>query len=168
MNIDNYDKILWAPWRSEYMSLLKDEKYRDVCFLCNRENVSTSSDEFMIIERGKNAFVMLNAWPYNPYHLLISPYDHICDITQNNKQILYEIMDFVVKFKSIISSLVHTKDFNIGFNLGAAAGAGVAGHMHMHLVPRWVGDTGFMSVVSDTKVISDSLRNVSNQLRARI
>lgn len=165
---DSSDKILWAPWRSKYFEVLKKTDYKDNCFLCNRKKnigISDQSDEFMIIDRGKYSFVMLNAWPYNPYHLLIAPYEHIGDIEMLHREVVYEIMDFVIKFKHIITQITNAKDFNIGCNLGAAAGAGVAGHMHMHLVPRWIGDTGFMSVVSDTKIISNSLQNVSKILK---
>ena len=137
------NRPLWAPWRIEY---ILSEKTKE-CFLCDRKEVSGKEDEHMVIFRGENSFVMLNAYPYNSGHLMVCPYEHIGDIAAIKKEVLNEMMDLCVRAKETLSSIMNPNGFNIGFNLGIAAGAGLEEHIHMHIVPRWVGDTNFMPVL---------------------
>ena len=166
MNKKNINKIIWAPWRSEYLSSFNKRKNKNKCFLCDRKDTNNQEDEFMVIKRGVYSFVMLNAWPYNPYHLLVSPYQHIDDIISLDKKIICEIMDFTVFFKKIINDIASPTGFNIGCNIGSEAG--INEHFHMHLVPRWNGDTNFMSVFSDVRILSQSLKESADVLRAKI
>ncbi len=151
---------LWAPWRIEY---ILSEKTGE-CFLCDRKSTD-KNDEYMIIYRGKNSFVMLNAYPYNSGHLMVCPYEHIGDIAAVRKEVLNEMMDLCVRAKETLLKLMNPGGFNIGFNLGVAAGAGLEEHIHMHIVPRWVGDTNFMPVLGKTRVVPQALKETAEILR---
>jgi len=156
-------KNLWAPWRIEYILGPKD----GACFLCGRERDSGAKDDFMVVGRGESVFVMLNAFPYNAGHLLVAPYAHVDDIAKLPPDTLNELMGFTVKAKQLLAGLMRPDGFNIGFNLGAAAGAGLESHVHEHIVPRWVGDTNFMPVLDDTRVVPQALRDTAALLRSR-
>lgn len=154
-------KNLWAPWRIEYILSAKDGE----CFLCERKNAdSVRDDDQYVIFRGNNAFVMLNAYPYNSGHLLIAPYEHVGDISVLPKETLYEISDLMVKAKDILTAIMKPSGFNAGYNFGSAAGAGCEAHLHLHIVPRWIGDVNFMPVIGDIKVMPQSLRDTSKIL----
>ena len=152
---------LWAPWRLEYILSPKGGK----CFLCSREKADKrEKDNFMIVFRGKNVFVMLNAFPYNAGHLMIAPYKHVGDISLIDKEILYEISDLTVKAKDVLFEVMKPDGFNMGYNFGSAAGAGCKEHLHFHIVPRWNGDVNFMSVLGSIKVIPQALRDTAKIL----
>ncbi|HBM15475.1 MAG TPA: HIT family hydrolase [Lentisphaeria bacterium] len=156
-------KNLWAPWRIEYILSAKDQG----CFLCDRKQYnSTKPDEEYIIYRGKNSFVMINAYPYNSGHLLIAPYLHTGDIETLNKEILYEISDLMVLSKQVLAKVMKPAGYNVGYNFGSAAGAGCEEHLHLHIVPRWIGDVNFMPVIGDIKVMPQSLRDTAKILRS--
>ncbi len=159
----NSEKPLWAPWRIEYILSPKSVE----CFLCNRENKNGSEDEFMVLHRGERAFVILNAYPYNPGHLLISPYKHIGDISDISKKTLYEISDLTVKTKNILSEIMDPSGFNIGYNLGVSAGAGLEEHLHLHIVPRWNGDNNFMPVIGKTRIMPQALKETASIIRGK-
>ena len=159
--MNNEGRPLWAPWRIEYILGPKDGE----CFLCNRQEPSDNKDDFMVIARGRNAFIMLNAFPYNSGHLLIAPYKHIGDIAEVPKEILHEMMDLCTEAKELLKKVMNPDGFNIGFNLGKAAGAGLEEHLHMHVVPRWVGDTNFMPILDNTHVMPQSLKDTANILK---
>lgn len=154
-------KNLWAPWRIEYILSPKDGQ----CFLCERKLADPAMDnDQYVVFRGRKAFVMLNAYPYNSGHLLIAPYEHIGDISQLPKETLYEISDLMVKAKDVLTAVMKPSGFNAGYNFGAAAGAGCEAHLHLHIVPRWIGDVNFMPVISDIKVMPQSLKDTSEIL----
>ena len=157
----NTKKPLWAPWRLEYILEEKDNK----CFLCNKEEHSDSESDFLVVYRGKYSFVILNAYPYSSGHLMVAPYLHIGDISELDKKILHEIMDLCVESKNVLTKLMSPDAFNIGFNLGSAAGAGLEEHLHLHIVPRWSGDTNFMPVISDTRIIPQSLQETAEEIK---
>ena len=153
---------LWAPWR---MSFIRSKK-EPGCFLCdNKEARNDSPEEELIVARYKYTFVILNRYPYNSGHLLIAPYRHIGDIALLEPEELHEVMDVCVKAKTVLHKVMHPEAYNIGFNLGAAAGAGVADHLHMHIVPRWCGDNNFMPVIGDIRVVPEALRDTAELLR---
>ena len=154
-------KNLWAPWRIEYILGTKEKE----CFLCDRKysNPAKQDDEYILL-RGENTFIMLNAYPYNSGHLLIAPYEHIGDISQLDKKVLYEISDMLVIAKNILTKVMKPAGFNVGYNFGAAAGAGCEAHLHLHIVPRWIGDVNFMPVIGDTKVIPQALKDTAKVL----
>ena len=153
---------LWAPWRIEYILSLKDD---GKCFLCSREKSDKKKkDDFMVVFRGENVFVMLNAFPYNSGHLMIAPYKHVGDISLLDKKALYEISDLTVKSKDVLSKVMKPDGFNMGYNVGSAAGAGLEEHIHFHIVPRWRGDVNFMAVLGDVNVVPQALQDTAKIL----
>lgn len=157
-----HDRPLWAPWRIEF---IRSEKASD-CFLCNNASVnSENSEEELIVFRGETCFIILNRYPYNSGHLLIAPYRHIGDIVELSSTELHEIMDLTVMTKQVLVQTMNPDAFNAGLNLGLAAGAGIADHVHMHIVPRWNGDTNFISVIDDTRIVPEALTATAELLR---
>ncbi len=152
---------LWAPWRIEFIRKEKDGE----CFLCGNEQDVGGENEELIIHRAASCFVILNRYPYNSGHLLIAPYRHIGDISSLTLDERHELMDVCVQIKEVLQQLFKPDAFNIGFNLGAAAGAGVADHLHLHVVPRWSGDTNFMPVISDTRCVPEALTATAKLVR---
>lgn len=152
---------LWAPWRIDFIRSEKEES----CFLCGKKEKTNSNDEKIIIRREKNVFVILNRFPYNSGHLMIATYRHVGDLSSLTPEERHELMDVSVTAKDILTKLMAPDGFNIGFNLGKAAGAGVEEHIHLHIVPRWIGDTNFMPVISDTRVVPESLEDTAELIR---
>ncbi|MCE9583264.1 MAG: HIT domain-containing protein [Planctomycetes bacterium] len=140
---------LWAPWRMAY---IKDAGKDSACFLCSLPK-SKKDRENLILYRGKTCFVILNKFPYNNGHLLVSPYRHVGEIEEMTDAESLELMKLTGRAKKAIQRAMNPNGFNLGVNLGRAAGAGLPGHVHMHLVPRWNGDCNFMPVLGETKVL---------------
>lgn len=136
---------LWAPWRSKYVYLRKNKK----CIFCEPKDY--------VLEKTKYSFSILNIYPYNNGHVMAAPHRHVKTIENLSDKELKDLMDLVIKTKKTLDKKLKPHGYNIGFNIGKAAGAGFAGHIHIHIVPRWAGDTNFMLAVSGTKVVSDSL-----------
>lgn len=155
---------LWSPWRSNYINSFKNAKDDDGCVFCGVENHNLESDDCLLVHKGKLCFVMLNLYPYNNGHLMIIPYRHLSDYTELTEEELKEIT-YLNKI-SIISlrNLISPQGFNFGANIGKAAGAGIHTHLHFHLVPRWNGDTNFMPVLGEVKIISQDLLELKNNL----
>ena len=149
---------LWAPWRYEYISMVDDND--DGCVFCRR-------DEFFICET-ELCSVRLNKFPYNNGHTLVMPKRHVADISDLSLDERRELFDLLVIVKEALSELLSPAGFNIGLNLGRVAGAGIDTHLHFHIVPRWNGDTNFMPVISDTKVISQSLFTMRDMLTEKL
>ena len=158
----NKQRPLWAPWRIKFITSEKTGK----CFLCGQQKCFDSEDEDLVIKRGKHVFAILNRYPYNSGHLMIAPYAHVNDLPLLEKKAVHEIMDMAVKAEKIMLRSMRPQGFNVGFNLGAAAGAGLEDHIHLHVVPRWVGDTNFMPVLGDTRVVPQALVETASFLRA--
>lgn len=158
--VTNSPRPLWAPWRIEYIRHNNDD---DSCFLCKVPEEDTEDN--LIIARGEYSFLMLNAFPYNSGHTLVAPYKHVADLSDLSRQAREEIMEFIVAIKKVLAAAMYPDGFNVGFNLGSAAGAGVEEHVHGHIVPRWSGDTNFMPVLSDTRVVPESLEDTAKLLR---
>jgi len=147
---------LWAPWRQSYVSSAKPPDAGDACFLCT--GLADSDDrEHLIALRTPLSVVMLNRFPYNNGHLLIAPRSHKARLDELTSQELLETMETLRRMVPALQELMHPDGYNIGLNLGRAAGAGLPGHLHWHIVPRWNGDTNFMPVFADVKVIVQSL-----------
>ena len=153
-------KNLWAPWRKEFI-LGKKEKG---CIFCKRLR-QKKDKENLILFRGKNSFVILNRFPYNSGHLMVSPKRHIGKLEQLRKDELFELVFLCQKAVKIIKEVLKPDGLNLGMNLERSSGAGIADHLHIHIVPRWDGDTNFMPVLTDTKLISLSLEDVYRQLK---
>lgn len=152
---------LWAPWRINYISVAHKSKK---CIFCKA--LKTEDDrKMLLLHRGKKAFVMLNLYPYNNGHLMITPNRHVGDIGELSGKEKSALFDLVQKSVAVLKGTLKPEGFNIGMNLGAVAGAGVKDHLHIHVVPRWKGDTNFMPVVADTKLISQSLDEAYKLLR---
>lgn len=153
-------KQLWAPWRMEFILGEKEEG----CIFCNRVKRHNDQED-LILSRGKTSFVLLNKYPYSNGHLMVVPYKHSDSMADLSARTAAEIMAFLSDWSDIIRSTFHAEGINIGMNLGKAAGAGVSEHLHFHLVPRWVGDTNFMPVFSDTRIIPEALEETYKTLK---
>ncbi|MFL5241634.1 MAG: HIT family protein [Gemmataceae bacterium] len=158
---------LWAPWRQAYISAAKPPEADDSCFLC--QGLAEHDDrKNLIVLRNSLSVVVLNRFPYNNGHLLVAPRQHKGTLDELTSDETLELMKTVRGMVGILSDLMHPEGFNIGLNLGKAAGAGLPGHLHWHVVPRWNGDTNFMPVLSDTKVISQSLEALFDLIKAHV
>lgn len=153
-------KRLFCPWRIKYVTSEKPKE----CIFCAKIK-ENKDEENLILLRGKYNFVILNLYPYNNGHLMIVPYEHTNDITKLNLEILSEMMYFTQITVETLKEVMNPHGFNIGFNIGEVAGAGIAEHLHLHIVPRWSGDTNFMFVLGETKVIPEDLHATYKKLR---
>lgn len=149
---------LWAPWRETYITKVIRNQHQG-CVFCRMLNDKDDAKNFIFL-KGKYTFAVLNIYPYSNGHCLILPYRHVSDISKMPKAATYEMMDLLIETKYRLTKAVDAQGFNIGFNLGRIAGAGIPGHVHMHVVPRWRGDHNFMPVTGKTKIISQSLVNI--------
>ncbi|NJE55129.1 HIT domain-containing protein [Thermococcus sp. 21S9] len=156
-------KVLWAPWRIEYIRSPK----HDGCIFCDfpKEN---RDRERLILYRGEKAFVIMNNYPYNPGHVMVAPYRHVANWEELTDEELLEIMKLTQLMIRAIKRAMNPDGFNLGVNLGRVAGAGIDSHVHLHIVPRWNGDTNFMPVIADTKVIPESLEEAYDELKRTI
>lgn len=146
-------KILWAPWRMKYIRRFED-KEDDGCFFC--KGVQQNKDkENLILYRGRSCFIILNKYPYTSGHLMVAPYKHVGDLEKLSEDEICELMKLIILSIKILRREYKPSGLNIGANIGRAAGAGVEDHVHFHIVPRWVGDTNFMPVISETKIIPE-------------
>ena len=145
-------EVLFAPWRYEYLVAEKSKG----CIFCEAA-ASTNEEESLIVHRGRRVFVLLNRYPYTNGHLMVAPYDHLSRPSQSDADTLTELITTVARGEKILSETYRTDGLNIGANLGSAAGAGVEDHYHVHLVPRWSGDTNFMTVAGGVRVVPEDL-----------
>jgi ATP adenylyltransferase len=153
-------ETLWAPWRFEYFA--KSDS-RD--FLT--EAARTGDDRaYLVLTRRKNAFLMMNRYPYTVGHLMAVPYRKVGELGALGENEVAELFSLVVRGQTILRKVMKAQGFNIGMNIGECAGAGVPDHLHIHIVPRWSGDTNFMPMLSGTRVISESLQNLYEKLVA--
>ncbi len=146
---------LWAPWRSEYVTADKTERPPG-CFICRYLTEASDATNF-VVRRSDQTVVLLNLYPYNNGHLLIAPKAHKATLSELNDAELLEIQHQLVLMTESLQAVIKPEGFNIGVNLGHVAGAGLPGHIHWHIVPRWNGDANFMSVCAETRVIVQSL-----------
>lgn len=155
-------QILWAPWRMKYVAGAAPTQHG--CFLCSKPSEGRD-EENLILHRGRLCFMLLNAYPYTTGHLLIAPYAHKPSLVDLSEEELLELSRLMVLSLKALSEAYRPEGFNVGFNLGRCAGAGVEGHVHAHVVPRWAGDTSFMSVVADTRVLPELLSSTYARLK---
>ncbi|MCM8811863.1 MAG: HIT domain-containing protein [Candidatus Omnitrophica bacterium] len=154
---------LWAPWRLRYIALAR-EKSASGCVFCRAKRTG-NDDRNHVIARGIRTFSLLNKYPYNNGHVMVAPYRHIGDLAKISQEEWAELLQLTVDALNRLEASMSPHGYNIGLNIGKIAGAGIPGHLHLHVVPRWTGDTNFMPVVSDTKVISQSLHAAYQVLR---
>ncbi|MFA5275784.1 MAG: HIT domain-containing protein [Candidatus Omnitrophota bacterium] len=146
---------LWAPWRINY---IRYAKKKSPCIFCD-------SQKDFVVFRTPHCVCMLNLYPYNNGHLMVSPKRHIRDIAQLKETEMLDLMKALNKAKGLLDKVLKPDGYNIGANLGRAGGAGITGHLHLHIVPRWVGDSNFMSITGSTRVISQSLKDLYKRLK---
>jgi ATP adenylyltransferase len=147
---------LWAPWRLAYVAAAKPPPEDDPCFIC-RGLAGDDDRGQLIAQRTPLSVVLLNRFPYNNGHLLVAPRAHKGQLSELNADELLQTMETLRQMVRLLDRLMHPDGYNIGINLGRVAGAGLPGHLHWHVVPRWQGDINFMPILADTKVISQSL-----------
>jgi len=154
---------LWTPWRYQYMAQSSHGKQPDCIFCdaleCNRD------EETLIVHRGKKAFVILNRFPYTSGHVMVVPYAHVAELNLCEPEALQEIMELAQKIEGIFRKEYKPDGMNLGMNLGRAAGAGVTGHLHLHMLPRWFGDSSFMTVTGETRVHPEELSATYERLK---
>jgi ATP adenylyltransferase len=155
-------EILWAPWRMEYILAQKTAG----CLFCSQLAAGAAHDpENYILHRASQCFVMLNAFPYNNGHLMVVPYQHEAQLERLPPEVLAELMQITARCTHLLGEAFRADGFNIGLNLGRVAGAGITEHLHVHIVPRWNGDTNFMPVLGQTKVMPEYLKETYAKLR---
>jgi len=152
-------EYLWAPWRMTYIVSDKPEG----CILCSKP-VKSDDAANLILHRSAANFVMLNAYPYNPGHLLVVPYRHVASLEELPPDELHDHIDTVSRCITVLREVSDPAGFNVGTNIGKVAGAGIADHVHSHVVPRWQGDINFMSSLSDARVIPEALADTYRKL----
>lgn len=158
-------KQIWAPWRMEY--ILDDDRHsrRGGCAFCVDEDTGADAER-LVLFRGEMSFVIMNRFPYNNGHLLVAPYRHVADLCALTTDENREISELLCQCREVLVESMQPQGMNIGLNLGEAAGAGIADHLHWHLVPRWPGDTNFMPVLGETRVIPQHLSSTYDMLSA--
>ncbi len=155
---------LVAPWRMEYIAGLNDDS-DESCFVCRYRDEADTDDANFVLWRGKHCFAMLNRYPYTGGHFMVAPYAHEGAMDNLEPAVLLEMMEMVRDLRLLLSHAIRAQGFNVGMNIGRCAGAGLPDHLHLHIVPRWAGDTNFMSVLGDARVIPQSLEHLLGLLK---
>jgi ATP adenylyltransferase len=155
---------LWSPWRYRYVSqAVPDEE----CLFC-RIAASKDDKSNYVLLRGEHNYVLLNRYPYSSGHLMIAPYAHVATLEEAQPDTLAEMMKLAQRAEAALRAIYHPGGVNVGINIGKAAGAGVAGHIHMHVLPRWIGDVNFLTAVGETRVLPEDLESSWEKLRPRM
>lgn len=155
-------KPLWAPWRLEYV---KQADQQEGCVFCDEVSGALPEEESLLVHRGAAAIAILNKYPYSSGHLMVAPSRHLGSLGDLTDEEALEVHRLSVTAVETLGTVYEPDGFNIGWNLGRAAGAGIADHVHLHVVPRWSGDTNFMPVLADVKVLPEHLLATRDQLR---
>lgn len=151
---------LWTPWRYKYIA---DAAKDDRCIFC--EATAANDDaKMLVVFRGITNYIILNRFPYTSGHVMVVPYAHISDLAAADPEVLSEMMRLAQRAKVALEKTYHPEGYNVGMNLGRAAGAGVLGHLHLHVLPRWSGDSNFMTVVGETRVEPEDLETTYKKL----
>jgi ATP adenylyltransferase len=162
----DFNKNIWAPWRMEYINQLCEPEGR--CFLCQARDNPQDDEKNFVLLRGSHALVILNRFPYTNGHMLIAPNVHECDLEKIQDEVLLEMMQLLRKMKHLLETEIRAEGFNVGANLCHCAGAGLPDHLHLHIVPRWSGDTNFMSVIGEIRVIPEGIERTYQKLKAAL
>jgi ATP adenylyltransferase len=156
---------MWSPWRMSYVSAEKDHGFEGPsCVFCSLPAQDDDARTY-ILYRGARAFVIMNLYPYNNGHLMVVPYAHVDTIATLDGETLTEMMGLAQRSQAVLTQAMRPQGFNLGMNQGRAAGAGIADHVHMHLLPRWIGDTNFMPALGDVRVMPQHLDETYQLLR---
>ena len=159
-----FNNNLWAPWRMEYIRSIEEEQEKSGCFLCRYWDNPQQDHENHVVWRGRTTFAVMNRFPYTTGHLLIAPATHQGDLTDLTDEQLTEMIRLARDGVALLRKTLHPQGFNVGYNIGQCAGAGLPGHLHLHIVPRWTGDTNFMTIVGDVRMVPESLEALYNEL----
>jgi ATP adenylyltransferase len=161
--------LLWSPWRYDYIKSGESKPSKDStgCVFCDILASPASDEEKYILHRAGHNFVILNIYPYISGHLMVVPFRHLADLDRAEKEATDELMDLSKKCQTVLRDVYRPNGINLGMNLGKAAGAGVAEHFHMHVLPRWVGDSNFMTSVGQTRTIPEDLGTTFQKLKGR-
>lgn len=151
---------LWTPWRYSYVS----SETPAACIFCEK-GVSGDDEAALVVWRGARNFILLNAYPYTNGHIMIAPYEHVATLAEAAEETLVEMMLLARRAEQVLGRVYRPKGFNLGMNLGQCAGAGVAGHIHLHMLPRWPGDVSFMTTIAETRVLPEDLHTTWTRLR---
>lgn len=154
---------LWAPWRMSYVVGGKP----DECVFCAKAAEHNDTGNY-ILYRARHNYVILNAYPYNSGHLMVVPYEHVGDITELSAAALHEMFTIAQGCAQVMNEFLHAQGINLGMNIGQAAGAGIEQHLHLHLVPRWIGDTNYTTTVAGTRVVPQALEETFSGLQPMI
>lgn len=152
---------LFTPWRYAYVSTAEKS---EGCVFCNALKKNDDQNT-MIVHRGRLCFIILNTFPYTSGHVMVVPYEHTDELRKLPPDAAQELMELTQKLEGILREVYHPDGINLGMNIGKAAGAGVAGHIHMHVLPRWVADANFMSVIGETRVVPETLEDTYKKLK---
>jgi ATP adenylyltransferase len=143
---------LWSPWRYRYVSKMGVKE----CIFCTKTALNDDKNSY-ILHRAQHNFVLLNLYPYTSGHLMIAPYAHVATLSESAPSALEEMMLLAQRAETALGKVYNPSGFNVGLNIGESAGAGIAGHIHMHVLPRWPGDANFMTTIGETRVIPEDL-----------
>lgn len=155
---------LWTPWRYNYVTTT-DSK-RGECIFCAAAGDGEHDRERFVVHRAAHNFVILNLYPYTSGHLMVVPYQHVATLTDLDEATLFELIGLAQRSEKHLREIYHPDGLNLGFNLGRSAGAGIAAHLHMHVLPRWTGDTSFITTTAETRVLPEDLDVTWERLRA--
>lgn len=155
---------LWSPWRSQYIDSFKNKNDEDKCVFCEMVEDDPAELTNLLVDRGPLTFTVLNLYPYNNGHLMVVPYRHTSEFITLTDEEIIEVMNKMRTAYNALKKVLHPEGFNMGLNLGRVAGAGIHEHIHFHIVPRWNGDTNFMPVLGEVKVISQELIETKKRL----
>lgn len=153
---------LWTPWRYAYVSTAEKTS---TCVFCEAAK-ATDDEKNLVVHRGQYCFVILNAYPYTPGHVMVVPYAHLDELAKLPPEAATEMMSLSQRMDALLRELYRPDGINLGMNIGKAAGAGIAGHIHMHVLPRWVADANFVSVVCETRVLPEILEDTWKRMTA--
>ena len=160
---------LWSPWRYQYISAGGNEAdVTPICVFCEIQKDPKRDEANFVVKRAAHSYVVLNIYPYISGHLLIVPNDHIGELDAAPKETTDELMDLTKRSQTALREVYKPAGFNVGMNLGRSAGAGIVDHIHIHIMPRWTGDTNFISTVGETRVIPEDLATTYQKLRGKI
>ncbi|HWR35648.1 MAG TPA: HIT domain-containing protein [Clostridia bacterium] len=154
---------LWTPWRYAYVT---NADNATCCIFCDK--LKQDDERNYIVYRGQHCFIMLNAYPYTAGHVMVVPYQHLDELRKLPEPAALEMMTLTQRMEGVLRDLYKPDGLNVGMNIGKAAGAGVAGHIHMHVLPRWTADANFISVVGETRVLPEALEVTFKRIRERL
>jgi ATP adenylyltransferase len=161
----NGANLLWAPWRIPYLRKITRQEKPSDCFFCDYAVAPKKDRKNLVVLRGKTCFTVMNRFPYAGGHLLVAPFAHKADLADFTADEREETFGHLIRMQRVLEKLMKPQGFNLGLNIGRAAGAGVPGHLHFHLLPRWNGDSNFMTTAAQVRVIPQALEELHGELQ---